>query len=374
MKKGKSAYKYAQIKTELSIRILEGTLRPHERIPSLNEITEQYKVSKITARRVLNDLVTEGLVYAVRGKGSFVADTSTYPKLIEQQPNRNIGVVFENASGNFMADIIKGIDEEAYKLGAHINLCLSNDSFERESQILKGLVKQGVKHILLFMVLGKDENSLNVNLPLYLNLQAKGIKILLIDCYLPDVRLPSISWDDHGGMKKLVGYIHEQGCKNIAYVSRVDNATSTVKRFEGFKDGMLEYNLKYDPRNILKVNLGQYDNFSFNSKIATFELLKQTSNIDAILCSDEETASGVFEAIEQSHRYSLNKLRVGGFGNPKSRYLAGNRPYILLEQNTYKLGRLAAELILKNNLNNGKSGNEQNSVFRKILPVPLRLL
>ena len=110
-KSGRQAYKYARIKTELSIMILEGQLRPHDRVPSLSEITQKYKVSKITARRVLNDLVTEGLVYTSRGKGSFVADVAMRQDTgVAKKKENQLGVVFEHASGLFMSDIIMGIE------------------------------------------------------------------------------------------------------------------------------------------------------------------------------------------------------------------------------------------------------------------------
>mgnify|MGYP000582197028 CR=1 FL=1 len=286
------SYKYAQIKTELSIQILEGKLSPHEKIPSLNQMTEQYGVSKITARRVLNDLVAEGLAYTVRGKGSFVADLSSYPHVEKRSANRNIGVVLLHASDVFMSEIIQGIDEETFDLGAHINLCLSNDSYEREAEILNRLVEQGIKRILLFMVLSDDETMLNPNLTLYLNLQQQGVRILLIDCYLPDVLLPSVSWDNYGGLKNLVQYVHSQGCRNLAYVTRVNNASSIAKRLEGFKDGLLEQNLRYDPRRLLRVPKREGESLPENTCKIVADFLRQSPCVDAILCSDEEIAAG----------------------------------------------------------------------------------
>ena len=138
----------------MSIQILEGQLRPHDRVPSLSEITQKYKVSKITARRVLNDFVMEGLVYTSRGRGSFVADAAMRQDAHQIRNKANqLGVVFGHGSGLFMSDIILGIDEEAFSRKTQINLCLSNNSYEREAENLQRLVKQGIDKIILFIVI-----------------------------------------------------------------------------------------------------------------------------------------------------------------------------------------------------------------------------
>lgn len=368
------AYKYAQIKTDLSIRILNGELHPNDRIPSLNEITDTYNVSKITARRVLNDLVAEGLVYAIRGRGSFVSDTSSYPPGNRKAGmSQNLGVVMENASGEFMSDLIRGIDEETFKHGMHINLCLSNDSYEREAEILNRLLQQGVNKILLFMVINNQEEGLNKNLPLYLSLQEKGVQLLMIDCYIPLIPIPSIAWDNYGGMKKLVEHVYQLGCRNLAYVARVNNAITTAKRLIGFKDGLLEHGLSYQPHRVQRVPWTPGESYRFGARSLVAQLLQEDTGIDAILCSDEEIGSGVFDALSALSKVGSRRIKVGGFGNPQSKNLLCGVPYIALEQNTYELGRIASEIILTGEIAKG-NGLDGNGVYHKVLPVSIRQL
>ena len=124
----RASFKYAQIKTDLSLKILNGELSPGERIPSQNEMAEQYGVSTITTRRVLNDLATEGLIHVIRGKGSFVAKPLERLGDRRYDIRKEVGVVFGGASGVFMHDIIQGIDAQTFELGIHINLFLSQNS------------------------------------------------------------------------------------------------------------------------------------------------------------------------------------------------------------------------------------------------------
>lgn len=65
---------YQQLKDILLGEIGSGKLEPNERIPSENELSDAYGVSRMTARAVLVDLAREGWLYRVPGKGTFVAD------------------------------------------------------------------------------------------------------------------------------------------------------------------------------------------------------------------------------------------------------------------------------------------------------------
>ncbi|MGH6626147.1 MAG: GntR family transcriptional regulator [Burkholderiaceae bacterium] len=64
---------YAQLRDELRARILDGRLKPHDKLPSEHELTVQHGVSRITVRQALNDLQKEGLIVKLHGKGAFVS-------------------------------------------------------------------------------------------------------------------------------------------------------------------------------------------------------------------------------------------------------------------------------------------------------------
>lgn len=57
-------------------RIRSGTWLPGERAPSENELSEQFGVSRMTARRALDQLAQTGDIVRRRGAGSFIADGS----------------------------------------------------------------------------------------------------------------------------------------------------------------------------------------------------------------------------------------------------------------------------------------------------------
>lgn len=60
--------------------IEEGELKPGNRIPSETELCERYGISRITARKAIDDLAREGYLQKVPGKGTFVST----PKIVEK--------------------------------------------------------------------------------------------------------------------------------------------------------------------------------------------------------------------------------------------------------------------------------------------------
>lgn len=74
---------YYQIKELFKERIEGGKLEPHQRLPSERELEERYGISRMTARRALTELESEGYAYREQGKGSFVEEPKLRQALLE---------------------------------------------------------------------------------------------------------------------------------------------------------------------------------------------------------------------------------------------------------------------------------------------------
>jgi LacI family transcriptional regulator len=280
-----------------------------------------------------------------------------------------LGVVFEHAAGSFMADIILGIDEEAYNQKAQITLCLSHNSYEREAENLQRLLQQGINKILLFMVLQNDPRCVNPNIPLYLKLQEQGIKLLLLACNVPGFAIPSITYDDYNAFRRLVLHVRKTGKQRVGYITRRDNASTTSERLRGFKDGLLENGLSYSEGRIINVQVEAYDTVVADAAEQFATALREGFDGDAILCSDEMIAAGVFKALDATG--AAADVVVGGMGSARNLHVLNGHDYLLLEDDTYRLGRDAAALILRGELPG--PGETNLDRFHNVIPVPLRI-
>jgi GntR family transcriptional regulator, histidine utilization repressor len=75
--------RYQQLKDLIIGRISTGELRPHDRVPSENELVLAMQVSRMTANRALRELTDEGYVERVAGRGTFVADLRARSHVLE---------------------------------------------------------------------------------------------------------------------------------------------------------------------------------------------------------------------------------------------------------------------------------------------------
>ena len=74
---------YSQVKGFIIDAIERGDFHSGEQIPSQRELCARFKISLMTARRAINELISEGVIFAIHGKGLFVA---TKKELAETGP------------------------------------------------------------------------------------------------------------------------------------------------------------------------------------------------------------------------------------------------------------------------------------------------
>lgn len=64
---------YLQLQETLKDEIQNGRLKPGDQLPPERELSEQFQISRMTVRQALNQLVTDGMLHRIQGKGTFVA-------------------------------------------------------------------------------------------------------------------------------------------------------------------------------------------------------------------------------------------------------------------------------------------------------------
>ena len=75
---------YEQVEEKFRNLILIGALEPGSRMPSVRQLAMELSINPNTIQRAYMQLEQEGLIYPVKGKGNFVADTSSIQKKSRQ--------------------------------------------------------------------------------------------------------------------------------------------------------------------------------------------------------------------------------------------------------------------------------------------------
>ncbi len=79
---------YEQIANQVKEQIMNGSLAPGERLPSIRMLANSLRVSVITTKRAYTDLEAQGFIETVQGKGCFVAGSNA--ELIREERLREV--------------------------------------------------------------------------------------------------------------------------------------------------------------------------------------------------------------------------------------------------------------------------------------------
>ncbi len=71
--------RYLRLAAELGERIQSGVMAPGDALPAERKIAEQFGVSRVTVRRALEQLVSEGLIETRQGSGTYVSSRLRQP-------------------------------------------------------------------------------------------------------------------------------------------------------------------------------------------------------------------------------------------------------------------------------------------------------
>ena len=63
---------YYQLERLIRAQLGQGRWHPDEQVPSEKQLCEAYAVSRTTVRQAIGHLVADGLLYHIKGKGTFV--------------------------------------------------------------------------------------------------------------------------------------------------------------------------------------------------------------------------------------------------------------------------------------------------------------
>ena len=115
--------KFAQIKQFIVDKIKNGAWQENQRVPSENELSSQFSVSRMTARRALSELTDAGILTGSRGLGTFVASFKSQSSLLEI---KNIADEVKERNGQYSCSVqvlesINAVAPIAIALGVEVD-------------------------------------------------------------------------------------------------------------------------------------------------------------------------------------------------------------------------------------------------------------
>lgn len=135
---GKSKSKiYSPLMDDLSEAIGQGRLMRDQCLPSENDLSRRYGISRVSVRAGLRELAGRGLIYRRAGKGTFVADLHAGLAAVQ---NRIVGVSCNfaagQASGMYFGPVCSGIQQAAETLKLRLEFINEHNLTERAPDLL----------------------------------------------------------------------------------------------------------------------------------------------------------------------------------------------------------------------------------------------
>jgi LacI family transcriptional regulator len=226
----------------------------------------------------------------------------------------------------------------AHENGYNVIIAQSKDDFEKEVSSLQYLASRSVDGII-FSVSAETSNFSHIQ-----QLYARGMNMVSFDRVVDFPDIHKVSVDNYKAAYEATTHFINNGFTNIACFANAAFLSITKERVEGYLAALKENNIKVNPDNIFYCLHGGL-NYEEVEEIMQ-KAMNGEQRPDAILaCSDKITTS-VMRYCQQENIAIPNVMGLVGFSNLDLTDLLAPS-LTVVRQPAYEMGRIAAELLIK---------------------------
>jgi transcriptional regulator, gntR family with lacI sensor len=335
---------YEKILQYLKNKIENKELLPGDRLPTEMELAEEFGVSRITSKRALEELRAAGLIYRVRGRGSFVSGQTrtdnAAPKanaVLDYSKVVAFMIPFSCANGGIM-DTVKGASKVLSENGYILDVKYSNSRPEEEKELLESLYEKNLGGIIFYPISDRK------NLELMNMFSLDEYPIVSIDKYFESVPISCVVSDNQKGEYEATKYLLGLGHRNIAFLSdaKIEDATSVRNRYFGYCKALKESGL---PIRQEFVKNGDFYNLLREPALPILKELLE-AGVTAMCCINDYVAVFIVKCLEALGVKVPEEVSVIGFDNVDVGIFAG---LTTVRQNMEYMGECAARYIVECN-------------------------
>ncbi|GAA3402238.1 GntR family transcriptional regulator [Paenibacillus hodogayensis] len=329
---------YVQLKNFILNQMKNGTWKPGDKLPSENELAEEFKVSRITVKNALADMVSQGIVYRIQGKGTFISDDSS-ESMMSFEPIKTdsslIAFLMPRLNNCFTANLMTGIEKELADQGYNFVFRLTHESQELENKLLKELVTAGVSGIMVYPVDGETFNHEILKLTL------NHYPLVIVDRYLRGLDTNCVYSDNYGGAYEATKHLTELGHASITFIStKISGTTSIEDRLRGYEQALIDAGQFIDYR-LRLLDLG--GGMPAVDQIQTY--LRENPDVTAIVATNSTIGLQVMKAAQLLNLDVPRDLSIVCFDDYEQSNLYPV-PLTYVDQNEMNIGKEAVKLIV----------------------------
>ena len=111
---------YEQVTEKFRTLILSGAMTAGTRMPSVRQLAVELSINPNTIQRAYMELEQQGLIYPVKGKGNFVADTAEITRIGREDYLSELRVLSDKGRDmGIRKKELLSVIEDCYKEGEH---------------------------------------------------------------------------------------------------------------------------------------------------------------------------------------------------------------------------------------------------------------
>lgn len=319
---------------ELKADILTGKIKMGDKLPSENQLSNRYKISRHTVRKALGLLEQEGLIEAKHGKGTFCAGQKVHLK-----SSRNIAVITTYMSDYIFPRLIQGIDSVLTENSYSLLLKTTKNSRYNEAKCLEDILTKEIDGLIIepskSQIFCRHEE-------LYQKLDTLEIPYVFIQGCYPQMReKPHILMDDCKGGYLVTKHLIDLGHRNIAGIFKADDSQGS-ERHKGYVNALQEAGILYHPDWVIWFHTE--DRISMPEMALRF-MLERGEPVEGIICYNDQIALEAIRTLKKVGVQVPKDISVTGYDNS---ILAENGVVHLttIAHPQEKLGAMAARLLL----------------------------
>ncbi|MEE1442067.1 MAG: GntR family transcriptional regulator [Blautia sp.] len=326
--------KYYALMEELKNSILSGKIKGGEKIPSENELSAQYHISRHTVRKALSILSQEGYIVAEHGRGTFCSE-----RMCHLKQSKNIAVITTYISDYIFPRLIQGMDKVLTENGYSIILKNTANSRSKEAKVLEDILTKDIDGLIIEP---SKSQILCRHMNLYALLDQYQIPYVFIQgVYSQMQEKPHILMDDCQGGYLVTKYLLEMGHRTLIGIFKADDFQGK-ERHKGYVKALQEAGFSYDPDLVVWFHT---EDRKQKPALAVEQLLEQQMEIDGIVCYNDQIAVDVIRALKELGKRVPEDISITGYDN--SFMAAGDLKLTTIAHPQEKLGEMAAELLLE---------------------------
>ena len=336
---------YEQVKRYIIDGINSGLFKPNQRIYSESEFSSRFGISRLTVRKALDDLLHQGMLFKIQGKGTFVEDPRKLKNVSSIQGKPTIGMIALTLENPLVSQMIAGIEQVLYKRGFQLIFSHSNRDQAIEEEKIETLRNNGVEGIILYPSDREaDDRTLRKAIE-------DRFPLVLIDRYLEEYEISSVTSDNFTGGYKITEHFIEHGYKNIGFFAPPHaGVTSILERFKGYcqalkdngmplKDSLVENQVNIS---VPKDSLGDWRQHKERMR----HYLKSNKDVEAVFVDNDYFAMAFYNVCHELGMRIPEDIAIAGFDDDVG---VSNLipPLTTVRQDGLEIGRKAAEMLLE---------------------------